>query len=75
MALSANPPRNPVPEWSGAKIPIRYLQTDNILVRGPSTGKHYQFTSSAPVQMVDDADVGPLVSSGYFRVNDNAERA
>jgi len=37
------------------------------MVRGPSTGRHYQFTGSTPVQRVDAADAGPLVRSGYFR--------
>jgi hypothetical protein len=47
---------------------IEYLAEAAILVRGPSTGRHYQFSAANRVQPVDPADAGPLVKTGYFRV-------
>jgi hypothetical protein len=47
---------------------LEYLAEAAILVRGPSTGRHYQFSAANRVQAVDPVDAGPLVKTGYFRV-------
>ena len=66
-ALARPAPVYTSPVSISAAVSIRYLQDAPIMVRGPSTGRHYQFTGSTPVQRVDAADAGPLVRSGYFR--------
>ena len=66
-ALTSPAPAYTLPASTSAAVSIRYLHDAPIMVRGPSTGRHYQFTAATPVQRVDATDAEPLVRSGYFR--------
>ena len=52
---------------SGASVTIRFTQPSAVLVRGPVTGRHYQFNGSANTQRVDTRDAAALIKSGYFQ--------
>jgi hypothetical protein len=45
---------------------LRYLQSPPILVRGPSTGRHYSFSQAQPLQAVHARDVDGLLRTGLF---------
>jgi hypothetical protein len=45
---------------------VRFTQKAAILVRGPVTGRHYQFHEGAYSQQVDARDAAVLIDSGYF---------
>lgn len=51
---------------SGASVDLRFTQRSAVLVRGPVTGRHYQFNGTAHAQRVDARDAASLVKSGYF---------
>jgi hypothetical protein len=42
-------------------------QVAAIMIRGPATGRHYQFNPGAQTQWVDPRDAASLLKSGYFR--------
>jgi hypothetical protein len=48
-------------------VPLRYARNTPIRVRGPVTGRQYDFTASAPVQAVDPKDAVALLRSAFFR--------
>jgi hypothetical protein len=48
-------------------VALRYVEHSPILVRGSSTGRHYQFSDVTPVQEVDRRDVVAMLRTGYFR--------
>ena len=50
-----------------AKVPICYLGAAPIVVRGPVTGRAYQFAAGRAVQPVDARDVAGLLKKGIFR--------
>ncbi len=50
----------------GASVAIRFKQPSAIMVRGPVTGRHYQFNGSANSQHVDARDAAALIRTGYF---------
>ena len=54
----------PLPSHSS--VALRYTETSPILVRGPASGRHYQFSGSNPVQAVDARDVAALLRTGFF---------
>jgi hypothetical protein len=58
----------PVPAASGSSVRIEFMQQTAILVRGPATGRHYQFHAGAQTQPVDPRDAASLLKSGYFRL-------
>ncbi len=47
---------------------LRYLARSAVQVRGPSTGRMYQFSAAQPVQRVARADSEALLRSGHFRL-------
>jgi hypothetical protein len=47
-------------------IVVRYTETSPILVRGPVSGRQYQFSGSKPVQAVDPRDAAALLRTGFF---------
>lgn len=47
-------------------VVLRYTETSPILVRGPASGRQYQFSGSKPVQAVDARDVAALLRTGFF---------
>jgi hypothetical protein len=49
------------------QITIRYLQTSPIRVKGPTSGRQYEFSGSHPIQLVDTRDAKALLRTGFFR--------
>jgi len=58
----------PMLAQAGAGVRIEFTQPTSVLVRGPATGRHYQFHAGARTQQVDPRDAAMLVKSGYFRL-------
>ena len=58
----------PRPVRSAAGVRIEFTQPTSVLIRGPATGRHYQFHAGARTQQVDPRDAAMLVKSGYFRL-------
>lgn len=50
-----------------AGVALEYTERARILVRGPATGRTYEFSSTQRAQTVDAADVPPLLRTGFFR--------
>ena len=52
---------------AGMSVNVRFKQPSAVLVRGPVTGRHYQFDGAANTQRIDARDAVPLIKSGYFQ--------
>ena len=52
---------------TGASVTIRFTQPSAVLVRGPVTGRHYQFDGAVNTARVDVRDAASLIQSGYFQ--------
>jgi hypothetical protein len=50
-------------------VQLRYIERSPILVRGPVTGRQYQFSASHPVETIDVCDAAALLRTGFFRKN------
>jgi hypothetical protein len=61
----AEPVRDPGPRVSAAVL-LRSKDTSAIRVRGPVTGKPYEFSSVNPAQRVDPRDAAVLMRGGLF---------
>jgi|ERR1019366_7515772 hypothetical protein len=48
-------------------VNLRYLEKSPILVRGPATGRQYDFSRARPVQAVDARDAEALLRTRFFR--------
>jgi hypothetical protein len=51
---------------SAAPISLRFLQRRSIVVRGPVTGRRYQFHDGAYTRGIDRRDTVELLKSGCF---------
>lgn len=49
-----------------ASTSLRFVQRRSIAVRGPVTGKHYQFHNAAYTHGIDPRDSAVLLKSGHF---------
>lgn len=58
----------PMPATAGPSVRIEFMQQASVMIRGPATGRHYQFHPGAQSQQVDPRDAASLVKSGYFRL-------
>lgn len=47
-------------------MPLRYVERQGVVVRGPASGVEYRFTAENPVQSVEVRDVDSLLRSGLF---------
>jgi hypothetical protein len=47
-------------------VRLRYVGPTPVAVRGPTTGRAYQFTPGRPDQLVDSRDAMPLLQTRYF---------
>lgn len=56
-------------ESISSSVTLRYLESSPILVRGPATGRQYQFSGTRPVQPVDARDAEALLRTRFFRRN------
>ena len=62
-----NSPRSasaPQPVWSS--VGVRYLEKSPIRVRGPATGREYDFSAAHPVRSVDTRDAESLLHTRFF---------
>jgi hypothetical protein len=50
-----------------ASVALRYTESSPVRVRGPVTGRQYDFSGSHPVQAVDSRDATALVRTLFFR--------
>ncbi len=62
-----------LPNPGGRDVPstwvrVRYRFDSPILVRGPATGRRYDFSADAPVQAVELRDAEALLRTRYFRI-------
>jgi hypothetical protein len=57
-------PAQPSPRYSS--VALRYTETSPILVKGPATGRQYQFSGPNPVQAVDARDAAALLRTRFF---------
>ncbi len=65
---SAAPSRpSPAPAGLSSPVKLRYLEKSPIVVRGPATGRQYDFSAVRPVQAVDVRDADALVRTRFFR--------
>ena len=48
-------------------VRLRYLENSPVRVRGPVTGRHYDFSASRPIQAVDPSDAVPLLRTRFFQ--------
>lgn len=48
-------------------VSVRYTENSAIRVRGPITGREYEFSGSHPVQSIDPRDAGSLLGTRFFR--------
>jgi hypothetical protein len=56
----------PIHLQSSAETSLRFVQRRSIVVRGPITGKRYQFHESHFTPGIDPRDVTFLLKSGFF---------
>lgn len=49
-------------------VPLRYSQNSPIRVRGPVTGRQYEFRAGHSIQQVDPRDAPALLRVPYFRL-------
>ena len=61
------PDRETSPAYSS--VSILYLEKSPILVRGPVTGRNYEFSSACRVQVVHPSDAEALLRTRFFRRN------
>ncbi len=54
-----------VPAYSS--VTLQYLENSPIVVRGPVTGRQYEFSGARPVQSVDARDAEALLRTRFFR--------
>ena len=64
-----NVPRSPSvaqPQAGWSSLQVRYLERSPIRVRGPATGKEYDFSGSNPVRLIDVRDAEALLRTRFF---------
>jgi hypothetical protein len=54
----------------GPPVRLQYFQTRPLLVRGPATGRVYQFSGAHPEAGVDARDAAALLRTNLFRPTD-----
>ena len=66
-AASVGDPQTVMRASAPSTVAIHYLEQSPILVRGPATGRPYEFTAARPIQSVDARDAEPLLRTRFFR--------
>jgi len=51
---------------SGTEASLRFVQRRSIAVRGPVSGRRYQFHGGSYTHNIDSRDVAQLLKSGFF---------
>ncbi|QNI32932.1 hypothetical protein H7849_02780 [Alloacidobacterium dinghuense] len=67
-ALTQNKPAIAQTHTAGSSVNVRFKQPSPVLVRGPITGRHYQFNGSVNTLSVDARDAAALIKTGYFQL-------
>jgi hypothetical protein len=67
IAAQNNPAPNQQVGTPGRFTKVRFTQKAAVLIRGPVTGRHYQFHEGAYTQQMDTRDAAVLVKTGYFQ--------
>jgi hypothetical protein len=70
----ARPPTNPQTRtiqpqaaMPASSTSLRYVKNPPIRVRGPVSGRYYEFSGGRTVQRVDARDASSLLNTGFFR--------
>jgi hypothetical protein len=62
-----NSPRSASAAQTGcSSVGVRYLERSPIRVRGPATGREYDFSAANPVRSVDTRDAESLLRTRFF---------
>ena len=56
-----------VTDQIGPNVALEFTRRNNIIVRGPVTGRAYRFHEGSYIQSVDHRDAAELITTGYFR--------
>ena len=68
VAAPSSLPAAPVTQMApAAGVALRYLERSRILVRGPASGRQYEFSAQHSVQQVDGRDAPALLGTRFFR--------
>ena len=65
-AVQPTPAFSAAPLNVGQALPVRYLERSPVRVRGPVTGREYEFSAAHPVRAVDAQDAKPLLRTRFF---------
>jgi len=65
-ASAATPPQ-PAAYSSHGTVTLRYLERSRIIVRGPATGRYYEFSGIDAVKPVEARDAAALLRTQFFR--------
>jgi hypothetical protein len=65
-ASAATPPQ-PAAYSSHGAVTLRYLERSRIVVRGPATGRYYEFSGIDAVKPVEARDAVALLRTQFFR--------
>jgi len=57
----------PPAQLAARTVPLRCREPMRLLVRGPVTGRSYDFSPQQPTQMVETRDADLLLRTGRFR--------
>jgi hypothetical protein len=52
---------------SHASVTLRYLERSPILVRGPATGRYYEFSGADAVKPIEPRDAAALLRTRFFQ--------
>lgn len=69
VAAQSKPAAAQMASTSGQVTRVRFTQKAAVLIRGPVTGRHYQFHEGAYSQYVDVRDAAALIKTGYFQTD------
>jgi hypothetical protein len=47
-------------------VAVRYVERSRLVVRGPATGRQYEFSAAKPTQIVAAHDADALLRTRYF---------
>ena len=54
------------PPLGGRVVAVRYVERSRLVVRGPATGRQYEFSAAKPTQIVAAHDADALLRTRYF---------
>jgi hypothetical protein len=54
------------PPHAGRVVAVRYVERARLVVRGPATGRQYEFSAAKPTQVVAAHDADALLRTRHF---------